>query len=92
MSKVRAGLLADFSLAFLEVAKICTFGAEKYSSGGWQSVPDALERYKDAQYRHMLAQRHEAFDKDSGLLHLAHEAWNCLARLELGLREDIDKN
>lgn len=90
--KVRAGLLADFSLAFLEVAKICTFGAKKYSVRGWEKVPGAQERYKDAQYRHMLAQRHEDFDKDSGLLHLAHEAWNCLARLELVLREDLDKN
>lgn len=90
--KVWAGLLADFSLALLEVAKVCTFGAKKYSRGGWQSVPDAPERYKDAQYRHMLAQRHEELDKDSGLPHLAHEAWNLLARIELHLRENLDRS
>jgi len=87
--KILAGVLADFSLALTKVAKVGTFGARKYSRGGWQSVPDGITRYYDAKWRHLLAERHEPIAQDSGLLHAAHEAWNCLARLELILREDL---
>ncbi|MBU4317103.1 MAG: hypothetical protein KKF30_07495 [Proteobacteria bacterium] len=86
--KIMAGVLSDFSLALQEVAKVGTFGAKKYSRGGWQSVPDGITRYYDAKWRHLLAERHEAIAPDSGLLHAAYEAWNCLARLELILRAE----
>lgn len=89
--KIMAGVLADFSLALLEVAKVGTFGAKKYSRGGWQFVPNAIERYGDAKWRHLLAEQHETYDKDSGLLHIAQEAWNVLAELELTLREMPDE-
>lgn len=72
--KVLAGVLEDFSLALLEVAKVGTFGANKYSRGGWQSVPDGITRYADAKWRHLLKGRFEDLDSDSGLLHAAHEA------------------
>lgn len=88
--KLLAGVLADFSLALRAVAAVGTFGAGKYSRGGWQSVPDGIQRYYDAKWRHLLAERHETLDADSGLLHAAHEAWNTLARLELILRGDGD--
>lgn len=81
--KVKAGLLADFALALTEVAKVGTFGAEKYTRGGWQEVPNAVERYSDAMWRHLLKARHETNDPDSGLTHLSHAAWNALAVLEL---------
>jgi len=84
--KILAGVLSDFSLALIEVAKVGTFGAKKYSRGGWQSVPDGITRYYDAKWRHLLDERHEPIAPDSGLLHAAHEAWNNLARLELMLR------
>jgi hypothetical protein len=83
--KPLAGVLGDFSLALLEVAKVGTHGAEKYSRGGWQSVPEGVTRYSDAMWRHLLAERHEEMD-GSGLRHAAHLAWNALARLELMLR------
>ena len=85
--KVQANLLGDFSLALTEVARVCTYGAVKYSRGGWQHVPDAVHRYDGAAWRHMLKARFEAHDADSGLLHRAHEAWNKLAAFELLLRE-----
>ena len=85
--KVQASLLSDFSLALLEVAKVSTYGAQKYSRGGWQHVPEGVDRYNDAKWRHSLKERHESHDSESGLLHAAHEAWNCLARLELMLRD-----
>ena len=86
--KPLAGVLGDFALALMEVAKVGTYGAGIYSRGGWQSVPDAETRYHDAEWRHLLKRRHEDCDKDSGLLHDAHRAWNVLAQLELRLRKD----
>jgi hypothetical protein len=86
--KVMAGVLADFSLALNEVAKVGTYGAAKYSRGGWQSVPNGQERYMDAFWRHLLAMRHEKVDPPSGLLHISQIAWNCLATMELMLREE----
>ena len=85
--KTIAGVLADFSLALLAVAEVGTFGAEKYTRGGWQSVPEGITRYTDAKWRHLLAARHEPVDRETGILHAAHEAWNALAVLELMLRE-----
>ena len=90
-NKPLAGVLGDFSLALLEVARVGTFGANKYTRGGWQSVPDGVIRYSDALWRHLLAERHEPNDSDSGLLHAAHLAWNALSRLELILREHKKK-
>jgi hypothetical protein len=87
--KVRAGLvLGGFARALLEVAKVGTFGAAKYTDNGWRSVPNGQQRYTDALYRHLLkeAQGVEE-DADSHMLHAAHTAWNALARLELMLME-----
>lgn len=85
--KVMAGVLSDFSLALLEVAKVGTFGAKKYSRGGWQYVKDGIQRYYDAMWRHILGERHKPIDKDSNCIVAAQIAWNALARLELMLRK-----
>lgn len=87
--KIRAGLvISGFSNALKEVSAVGTFGANKYTPNGWKEVPDGIERYTDAMYRHLLAEASgEANDTDSGLLHAAHTAWNALARLELLLKE-----
>lgn len=84
--KPMAGVLEDFSLALMAVAEIGTFGVNKYSRGSWQSVPNGIERYTDAAWRHLLKEPTELLDDDSGLMHAAHMAWNILARLELMLR------
>lgn len=84
--KTLAGVLNDFSLALMAVADVGTFGAVKYTRGGWQTVPHAITRYNDAGWRHKLKSRTELYDSDSGLMHKAHEAWNILAELELVLR------
>lgn len=86
--KVLAGVLGDFPRALLAVAEVGTFGASKYSRGGWQSVPDGVVRYQDAMWRHLLADRIDPIDADSGLQHAAQVAWNALAALELMLRGD----
>jgi hypothetical protein len=86
--KVMAGMvLGDFANALWAVAEIGTFGANKYTKHGWLSVPGGQERYDDAQMRHWLkGKMGEQIDPDSDLSHLAHEAWNALAKLELQIR------
>jgi hypothetical protein len=84
--KILAGCLGDISLALKEVARVFTFGVNKYSRGGWQHVENGIQRYNDAAWRHKLEDG-GSIAPDSGLLHLAHEAWNVLAELELRLRE-----
>lgn len=82
-------VLRDMANALQAVIKIATDGAAKYSDGGWLQVPRALDRYEDADLRHMLKRFAEGpTDADSGSLHLAHEAWNALAKLELALRAE----
>jgi hypothetical protein len=77
--KVRPDQILDgFGLALLEVAKVATYGAGKYSENGWQEVPDGIMRYRET----------NDTDTDTGIAHLAHEAWNSLAELELVLRGD----
>lgn len=87
--KPMASLLQYFGLALLEIAKVGTFGAKKYTRGGWQFVDDGFNRYSDAMLRHYFAEYYNELDDDSSMYHAAQTAWNALARLELMLR---DKN
>ena len=86
--KLRPSLIIkDMANAILAVTKIASDGAIKYTPGGWIVVPEAEARYEDAHLRHMLKRfAGEDIDTDSHSLHLAHEAWNALAKLELHLR------
>ena len=88
--KVRMGLVFNgFAAALCEVAKVGTYGANKYTDNGWREVPNGIERYTDALHRHLNAEAQgEGCDCDTGLLHAAHTAWNALARLELLLRSE----
>jgi hypothetical protein len=93
-NKVRMHLITGgMARALLEVSKVATFGANKYTDHGWIDVPQGFYRYEDAQQRHAAA-RHmgEDFDSESHLLHLAHEAWNSLAKLDLFLRQQERKD
>ena len=90
--KLIAGVLLDFSRALEYVAEVGTFGAHKYTRGGWLSVPDGQVRYTDALIRHLLKLQQEELDPESGMDHLAHIAWNCLAVLELKMREQANGN
>lgn len=88
--KVRAALvLGGFASALWQVARVGTFGANKYSDNGWLQVPKGEERYADAQRRHQMSHdMGEQFDNESHLLHLAHEAWNSLAKLTLFIKNN----
>src|SRR5690606_37443511 len=80
-------LLVMFGRALQAVGEVGTFGAKKYTRGGWQHVPDGFTRYTAAMLRHVFKENESSVDSDSGLTHAAHAAWNALARLELMLRE-----
>ncbi len=88
-NKPLAGVLHDFALALQSVALVGSYGAKKYSRGGWQQVPDASTRYFDAMWRHLLASRHEEIDPESGLSHFAAVCWNVLAIEELNQRAKL---
>lgn len=62
----------------LEIAKVLTFGAKKYSPENWRKVPDLQNRYMAGLKRHVNAiQRGEMYDPESGYYHHAH-AMCCL--------------
>lgn len=72
-----------------ELVKVYTFGAAKYAENSWQKLPDGYRRYKAALFRHILAyEKGETMDPESGLLHLAHAAWNALAMLHCAKNEN----
>jgi hypothetical protein len=84
------GCINRFPRALMGVARVSTFGKNKYGTwDGWEAVEDGFKRYMDAGARHQLyAAMGEEIDPDSGtLLHLEQVAWNALATLELYLRE-----
>jgi len=88
--KVLAGTIEEyFPRALLAIAGVSTFGAKKYKRMSWQTVDQT--RYADAKARHSITKHLEDFDKESGLLHMAHEAWNTLAVLEIELRRREDE-
>jgi hypothetical protein len=87
--KPRAALvLGDFSRALLEVSKVGTYGANKYSDHGWTTTPNGIALYDDAMLRHWLYEHAgQPTDPETNITHAAHTAWNALARLEFLLRE-----
>ena len=87
-AKPMAGVLLDFSRALQAVVDVGTYGAKKYTRTGWATVPEGSQRYTDALVRHLLAMDvdPDGLDKETGLPHLAHVAWNALAVLELQAR------
>ena len=87
-AKPMAGVLLDFSRALQLVVDVGTYGAKKYTRTGWVAVSAAETRYTDAMMRHLLAMDvdPDGLDKETGLPHLAHIAWNALAVLELQAR------
>lgn len=82
----------DWSLVPLHVveyiAKVMTFGAQKYARDGWKSLPDFENRYLAALLRHLVAyQNGEVTDPESGLPHLAHVLTNATFLLWRGLQK-----
>ncbi len=79
------GLIPPMSI--LEVAKVLTFGAQKYSPYSWVLVESP--RYLDAAYRHLASvSLGEVTDPESRLSHLAH----AIANLMFLLERELDKS
>ena len=78
--KLRFDLLpAD---ALKELVSIYTYGAKKYADRNWEKGLDWSRPFAALQ-RHLWAYwGGENIDPESGLPHLAHAAWGCLALLE----------
>lgn len=65
-----------------EIAKVYTFGAEKYQENNWRKGMKWSRTFA-AMMRHSWAfWRGETFDPESGLHHLAHVAFGCLTLIE----------
>lgn len=75
------------AMALMEVARVAGFGAEKYEAFNYLKGYPYSWSYNALQ-RHL----HEFwmgrdYDEESGLLHLAHAAWHCLALISFTMRE-----
>jgi hypothetical protein len=72
--KLRMDLLPPKSIE--ELAKVLTYGAEKYGDNNWQNVES--HRYNAALLRHLFAwMGGEERDGESGIHHLSHVLCNA---------------
>lgn len=70
-----------------KIVEVITYGAEKYGDNNWKKV--FAEEYRGATLRHHKDDAcGDDYDKESGFLHLAHEACNVLFRLWLKMHEN----
>jgi len=61
-----------------KLAEVYTYGAKLYEDNNWQQVES--DRYYAALNRHIDKYAiNKLFDEESGLHHLYHAAWNCIA-------------
>lgn len=87
--KVRMGLLPP--LATEAIARVLTFGAQKYAKDNWKKVDNAHDRYTDAALRHVFAyMKGEATDVETGESHLAHALCCLMFMLDLDLQRKSD--
>lgn len=88
--KSMVGTLVNvFPNALMAVGMCIEFGTHKYPNpSNWKQVEGAAKRYQDSLMRHLI-KHNVGIEKDSetGIIHLAHMAWNALAILELYLME-----
>jgi hypothetical protein len=74
--------------AVLEVAKVLTFGAQKYDEDNWKKLENLQSRYTSAALRHIFAgMTGENLDEESGFYHEAHAICCLLFKLEAKLNE-----
>lgn len=98
--KVDMSLLEYLPRAMTEVLRVMDYGKTKYSRGGFLEVPDGVNRYTAAMFRHFFeSAKGKIFDDDpwyeteegktfkGTVLHDAQVAVNALFRLEIILRE-----
>jgi hypothetical protein len=86
-------ILRQFPDAIAQLAKVSEYGHKHYGESdnnqlwdNWRHVDNAKFRYEQALGRHILYQS-DYPDKDSGLMHIVHAAWNALAIIQLTIEE-----
>ena len=81
-------VLRIFPRALSLIGSVIEHGTHKYPTpDNWIKNENILERYTDSAIRHLTKHFMEEYiDRDSGLPHLAHCAWNILAVLEYEMR------
>jgi hypothetical protein len=82
-------LFKQFPKALEAIAKCSEYGHQRYKEGdadfqNFKRVPGGSKTYADAGLRHRLE---SGLDKESGLPHAYHIAWNSLAELQLLIEE-----
>ena len=78
--------------ALTEVAKVLTFGAQKYDEENWRKLDNLQSRYSSGALRHIFAHiDDEEIDPESGLSHLAHAVCCLLFKLEIELENGKSK-
>lgn len=83
--KVRLDLLPPEWITAL--GDVMTQGAEKYAERNWEAGMDWSHCYASAM-RHLLKFWNGGdIDEESGLPHVTHAAWNCLALLSYSLHK-----
>lgn len=71
------------------LARVLTYGANKYEANNWQNLEDYYNRYYAADERHIQKWRQgEDYDQESGELHLAHAFTNVCFLLWKKLKEN----
>jgi len=75
--------LGGMSNFLKELARVCTFGAERYGDESWKTVPNAETRYLGAMQRHIYDFQHGNYlnHEDGMLYHIAQVAWNAISLL-----------
>ena len=85
--KLRYDLIPSECMEVL--ARILTYGANKYEANNWQNLEDYYNRYYAANERHIQKWRQgEDYDPESGELHLAHAFTNVCFLLWKKLKEN----
>jgi hypothetical protein len=78
--------------ALLEMVKVLTYGAKKYSPDNWKLLENSQQRYFDAANRHMWAWfGGEKKDRESGYHHLAHAMSSLLFIMQMDIEEEQRK-
>lgn len=84
--KKLAQLGAIDPIALMELARVAGYGGEKYARFNFLKGYD-WSLNLDALLRHVMAWNSgESVDPESGLPHLAHAAWHCLALISFEAR------
>ena len=88
------GFINYFPRTILAISEVSVFGSKKYAWDGFSNVENGNDRYEEAQFRHKLVQcieGKESKDEESRLLHMMHEAWCAMAKVEMYLKDKETK-